>query len=63
MDWQKANEVEIDEDAYYVVQTNGAEWRDFDLMVMRGTLVKLRIEPHYIRGRPMWICKVIRPEE
>lgn len=62
MKWEKAEHVNIDDEAYYVVQTNGGEWRDFDLFVLRGALVNYRLNPDYVRGRPVWICKIIRPE-
>ena len=58
MIWEDATKVEIDPKAYYVVQHNGGEWRDFDLGVLSGSLVKLRLEPNYVRGRPIWVAKV-----
>ena len=45
MTWEDATKVTIDPKAYYVVQHNGGEWRDFDLGVISGTLVKMRLEP------------------
>jgi hypothetical protein len=64
MQWVDATKAEIDPDAYYVTQTNGGEWRDFDLFVQRGALLKLHLEPHYVRGRPVWIAKVTpRPSQ
>lgn len=59
MKWEKAELVNVDLDAYYLVQTNGAEWRDFDLRVMSGHIVAEHLS--YVRGIPMWICKIIRP--
>ena len=63
MNWEKAQLCNIDVGAYYVVQTNGGEWRDFDLFVLRGALVAHRMNPDYVRGRPVWICKIVRPAE
>src|SRR4051812_10563688 len=47
MQWQSAEGAQIDDSAYYVVQHNGHEWRDFDLAVLRGSLVRRRLEPDY----------------
>lgn len=61
--WEKAAEAEIDEQSYYVVQHNGGEWRDFDLAVMSGPMVRRRLEQDYVRGRPVWIAKINRPAQ
>ena len=61
MTWERADEAMIDTDAYYIVQHNGHEWRDFDLAVMSGVMVKYRLLPNYVRGRPEWVAKVTRP--
>jgi hypothetical protein len=61
MNWEKAETAAINDSAYYVVQDNGHEWRDFDLSVQRGVMVRRKLEPSYVRGRPEWIAKVIRP--
>lgn len=61
MRWEDATKAVIDPDAYYVVQHNGHEWRDFDLAVIRGTLVQLRLGSDYVRGRPEWVAKIVRP--
>jgi len=61
MNWEKAEMAAIDDSAYYLVQDNGAEWRDFDLSVQKGYLVRGRLEPRFVRGRPEWIAKIIRP--
>jgi hypothetical protein len=61
MNWERADTAEIDSSAYYLVQHNGHEWRDFDLMIMHGLMVNRRLEPDYVRGRPEWVAKIIRP--
>lgn len=61
MNWEKAETAMIDDTAYYLVQDNGHEWRDFDLSVQRGYMIRHKLEPSYIRGRPEWVAKVIRP--
>lgn len=61
MTWERADEAVIDTDAYYVVQHNGHEWRDFDLAVLSGVMVKYRLMPPYVRGRPEWVAKIVRP--
>lgn len=61
MNWERADEAEIDPHAYYVVQTNAGEWRDFDLVVLSGLMVQKKLEPSYVRGRPVWVAKITRP--
>ena len=61
MIWEKAEKTDIDPNAYYVVQHNGHEWRDFDLAIMHGIMVLKRLEPDYVRGRPEWVAKIVRP--
>ena len=61
MNWEKAETATVDPEAYYVVQHNGHEWRDFDLNILKGVLVIHRLNPDWIRGRPEWICKIVRP--
>lgn len=61
MTWEKAETATIDDDAYYLVHDNGHEWRDFDLSIQRGVLVRHKLEPSFVRGRPEWIAKIIRP--
>lgn len=63
MQWKKAELVNIDLDAYYVVKDNGGEWRDFDLCILRGIMVAKRLDPEHVRGRPEWIAKITRPAE
>lgn len=60
--WHRADEAEIDEKADYLVLTNGGEWRDADLFVWYGMMVQRRLVPTYVRGRPVWIAKITRPE-
>lgn len=61
MNWEKAETAEIDPKAFYLVQDNGHEWRDFDLSIIKGVLVIDRLKPDWVRGRPEWICKITRP--
>jgi len=61
MQWVDATKAKIEADAYYVVQHNGGEWRDFDLGVIKGVLVQRRLEPDYVRGRPIWVAKITNP--
>jgi hypothetical protein len=62
MKWERADQATIDESAFYVVQTNGGEWRDFDLFILKGIMVAYRMNPSYVRGRPVWIAKITKPE-
>lgn len=59
--WEFAPEAKIDEDAYYLVKTNGGEWRDPDLRTMKGYEIARKLEPGYIRGRPVLIARIIDP--
>jgi hypothetical protein len=61
MNWEKADAAMIEDTAYYIVQDNGHEWSDHDLSVQKGYLVRRKLEPNYVRGRPEWIAKIIRP--
>jgi hypothetical protein len=61
MPFEDARSAAIDDSAYYIVQTNGAEWRDFDLAVLKGYMVRRRTENDYVRGRPVWVAKIVRP--
>ena len=48
----------IDQDAWYLVQTNDMEWSNHDLYVMPGRMVALKLKPEIVRGRPIRIAKV-----
>lgn len=63
MKWIKAELSNVDVDAYYLVKTNGEEWRDFDLCILRGYLVARKLDPDYVRGRPVWIAKITIPAD
>jgi hypothetical protein len=60
--WERADEAEIDESANYLVADNGHEWRDLDLSVKRGYMVKHCLRPGFVRGRPEWVAKIVRPD-
>jgi hypothetical protein len=62
MQWERAEEAQIDPRSFYVVQTNGGEWRDLDLYVLKGAIVQSHLKPEHVRGRPVWVAKIIRPE-
>ena len=59
--WQRPNAPNILEDVHYLVKTNGGEWRDPDLRVMKGYEVLQKIKPGYVRGRPILIAKIMDP--
>ncbi len=59
--WEFAPEAKIDESAYYLVKTNGGEWRDPDLRTMKGYEIARKLEPGYVRGRPVLIARVLDP--
>lgn len=61
MPWERAETASVDANAFYLVKDNGGEWRDFDLHIMRGTMVNHKLAPQYVRGRPEWIAKVNAP--
>jgi hypothetical protein len=49
------------EDAWYLVQTNGMEWRDHDLFIWPGLMVAMKLRPDYVRGRPILVARINRP--
>lgn len=49
----------IDEKAWYLMQTNGMEWRDHDLFLTRGIQVLYLLRDEIKRGRPVRIAKVL----
>ncbi len=57
-DWMEPVLVNIREDDWYLVQTNGMEWRDHDLFVWRGVQVALKLKPEIVRGRPVRIARI-----
>jgi hypothetical protein len=59
--WGFAADETIDASAYYLVKTNAGEWRDPDLRVMKGYEVQRKLEPDYVRGRPILIARVLDP--
>lgn len=61
MNWERAETAQIDVHAFYLVKDNGGEWRDFDLHIMRGTMVNHKLAPNYVRGRPEWIVRIEQP--
>lgn len=62
MNWERAETSEVDTSAFYLVKDNGGEWRDPDLHVMSGWMVRRKLEPTYVRGRPTWIAKITQPD-
>lgn len=61
MDWQRAEDAEIDFNAFYLVKDNGGEWQDFDLSILKGPVVTYRLRGEIVRGRPEWIVKITQP--
>lgn len=60
--WEFAPEAkDIDDGATYLVKTNGMEWRDPDMRTMKGYEVRRKLEPGYVRGRPVLIARIINP--
>lgn len=62
MAWEKAEGARLDPEAYYLVKTNGGEWLDHDLAIMRAKMIEFRLQPHYVRGRPEWVAKITNPK-
>jgi hypothetical protein len=61
-EWMEPWLANIREDDWYLVQTNGMEWRDHDLFVWRGLMVAMKLHPDIVRGRPMRIARINLPE-
>ena len=62
MEWQEAGAVIPERGCWYLVKTNGAEWRDHDLHLWPAPLFEHHMRPEIIRGRPIWVAKVIDPK-
>ena len=59
-EWMEPTLVDIVEDDWYLVQTNGMEWRDHDLFVWKGVAVSMRLKPEMVRGRPIRIARILK---
>lgn len=59
--WDHAEDVEIEDRKYYLVKTNGGEWRDVDLKLMPGVMLRHYLKPNIVRGRPIWVAEVNEP--
>lgn len=60
-EWVKPVFAEIDDQAHYLVKTNGGEWRAPDLHMWIGYRVKHMLSDNIVRGRPSWVARVIEP--
>lgn len=65
MDWINADAAQhlIEDHTMYLVKTNGSEWRDGDLFIWPGVMVKNRMRPEIVRGRPTHISIITKPPE
>jgi hypothetical protein len=61
-EWFEPTLANINDDAWYLVKTNGMEWRDHDLFVWRGIMVAIKLRPDYVRGRPILIARINAPD-
>ncbi len=61
MCWIPARIEDIDDHADYIVQTNDGEWRDPDLFIMHGFMIRYRLNPDFVRGRPICVAKITTP--
>ncbi len=61
MCWIPARIEDIDDDAFYIVKTDSREWRDLDIFVMRGFMVRHDLNPDHARGRPICVAKITPP--
>lgn len=59
-EWFEPTLGNINDDAFYLVETNGMEWRDHDLFVWRGFAVALKLNPNIVRGRPVRVAEINR---
>jgi len=62
--WEPADSVVIDEydGADWLVKTNGDEWRDVSLRVMRSWQLRHELRPEVVRGRPIWVARIKTPK-
>lgn len=58
-DWRDPMTEIIEPDIWYLVQTNGMEWRDHDLFVWVGRMVSAKLDPNYVRGRPIRVARIM----
>lgn len=61
-EWMEPTLMNLRENDWYLVQTNGMEWRDADLFVWKGIAVMMRLKPEIVRGRPIRIARINLPE-
>lgn len=59
--WFEPTPQAIKEDAWYIVQTNGMEWRDHDLFIWKGIHLAMKLDPRFIRGRPILVAEIVKP--
>ena len=62
MTWVDPAKAIIEEDAMYLVKTNGAEWRDADLFMRPGWAIPSMMGENVVRGRPLAIALITEPE-
>lgn len=62
MKWMKAEGAVLEDGAEYLVKTNAGEWGDRDHEIMRPAMIRFRMSPHYVRGRPVWVARITDPE-
>lgn len=63
MRWIAAADAKPKIGEYYVVKTNGGEWRDCDLMIMPAPLLRNYMRPEIVRGRPLFVALVTDPNK
>lgn len=61
MTWVDARTIEPELGKYYIVKTNGNEWRDFDLHLWPAPILAARLCEHIVRGKPMWVAEITEP--
>jgi hypothetical protein len=60
--WSSADPSKIAGERWYLVKTNGMEWRDHDLFLWRGSQVLHAMRFECVRGRPVLVAEVVNPQ-
>lgn len=65
MNWFKIDPLkvldQVKNDRYYIVKTDGAGGRDFDLQLLKGYVVQAQLDHTFVRGRPLWAAEITDP--
>jgi hypothetical protein len=61
MNWVKAEGFKPKSGKFYVVWTNGQEWRDQHIFVWHAMRLEHYLRPEIVRDKPLWVAEVTDP--